>query len=263
MHHNKAMKGNGVYIDSGVSLYDYDYIRFHSCRMYNPTASGGRVPEVYKPTILGGLTLDSCWLGETDTTGLVVVGHPAYYGLSRQVQCSWQLNKGLPIVPWLGFPVTAQFALSGGGSVAPGSFAMLQGNFSASLGSFSKPVSAINTANQVESYFLPTATGSTKLLAYVDADTFRSTQTVTGITDPGLENCKLYPNPAGNYLYLSGIREACRCELLDVQGRPLQSWALAPGTNLLEIAAYPAGLYLIRIEQEDGSRSAAYKVWKE
>lgn len=262
MHHNIAMKGNGVYIDGDATNY-YNYVRFHSCRMYNPSASGARVPEVYKPAIMGGLTLDSCWLGETDTTGLVVVGDPAYYALTRQVRCNWQLNKGLPVVPWLSFPVTAQFALSGGGSVAPGSFAMLQGNFSASLGSFSKPVSAINAANQVESYFLPTATGSTKLLAYVDADTFRSTQTVTGITDPGLENCKLYPNPAGNYLYLSGIREACRCELLDVQGRPLQSWALAPGTNLLEIAAYPAGLYFIRIEQEDGSWSAAYKVWKE
>lgn len=63
---------------------------------------------------------------------------------------------------------------------------------------------------------------------------------------------ELFPNPAQSQITIQCDEQIVRIEFMDVSGRVLQSSAVLPDNGILDISAYPAGIYLVRIETEGG-----------
>ncbi|MEX0967160.1 MAG: T9SS type A sorting domain-containing protein [Bacteroidia bacterium] len=82
---------------------------------------------------------------------------------------------------------------------------------------------------------------------------------VTTPTEPGYE-VEVYPNPATDRLH---VRIAAggkyRLELLDVQGRVLQS-EVSPGFSSFSVSSYPEGLYLIKATSQATGAVSVRKV---
>jgi hypothetical protein len=61
-------------------------------------------------------------------------------------------------------------------------------------------------------------------------------------------NVKLYPNPAVDMLYISGVKDA-RINIYDISGRSVYETNTAAETAKVNVAAYPKGIYLVRIQK--------------
>ena len=70
---------------------------------------------------------------------------------------------------------------------------------------------------------------------------------ITGVNAPDAAQVAVYPNPAADYLYLSGLQANQEVQLLDLSGRTVAATvADAQGLATVELAAVPAGEYLVR-----------------
>lgn len=72
----------------------------------------------------------------------------------------------------------------------------------------------------------------------------------TGISKLELTEVELQPNPANNYITLSGLPDAMPYQMLDMSGK-LWLQGNADNNRAIDISAVPAGVYLLRIEGED------------
>ncbi|MBK8950603.1 MAG: T9SS type A sorting domain-containing protein [Flavobacteriales bacterium] len=84
--------------------------------------------------------------------------------------------------------------------------------------------------------------------------------TGTGLDDADALRAAVFPNPAADVLMLQvdgGTPTAV--EVLDMQGRPLPVTGTAPRSApmQLDVAALPAGLYLVRVHSDDGRTGQA------
>lgn len=70
--------------------------------------------------------------------------------------------------------------------------------------------------------------------------------------EPGV-HFLLYPNPAHKEVCIQ-TKVSGRVEILDLQGRTLIPQHIMPGNNWLDISRLPAGLYIIAMETQEGSR---------
>lgn len=71
------------------------------------------------------------------------------------------------------------------------------------------------------------------------------------------------PNPTRNQILISGIEEKTIVSLLDTQGKTLQQQASAGNNVRMNLAAYPTGIYYVKIIGENNSVIAIKKIVKE
>lgn len=73
--------------------------------------------------------------------------------------------------------------------------------------------------------------------------------------EPTLKKAPLvYPNPAADLIYIKA-EEALSFELVDLQGRSIQSGLLVPGENQVGLATTHKGIYLLRFADQQGKVS--------
>lgn len=246
MYNNKAWRYNGVYVINNFTT------NFLKCRFFNPDLSGAHTNEVYINNNVF-FQSDSCWFGESDTTGLMIKDASSAIALNRYVQCDWRVNNGAPIVA-LPFPVSAQFRLSTGASLPSYSFMMLQGRYSGTMGSFSPALASITSTGKVESIFTASGTGTANIMGIVDADTFKANVSVKlGLMDPSLAQLRIYPNPTQSILYIEGLPASCTLVLFDMLGKQVvQKVINESGVTQLDLAGLASGNYVVQISSSDG-----------
>lgn len=249
IYNNKAAKYNGMFGQALGSIPVGFVLR--KCRLFNPLSSGAHSNEevyVYNNCYLEA---DSCWFGESDTTGLLRKDASSSISLTRTVKCEWQINNGVPVTHFP-FPLTARFKLSTGAPMPMGSFQMLEGRFSGSMGAFTPAISLINTSNNVESIYKATSSGSASIMGIIDADTFKANLTVSGIEELGFEQVKIYPNPATDVIYLQGVEAGSTSELYDITGKLVKREQLMNTNAQVDIKSFPSGIFNLKITNKAG-----------
>ena len=246
MYNNKAWRYNGLYASTNYTT------NFFKCRFFNPDLSGAHTNEVYINNNVF-FQSDSCWFGESDTTGLIIKDASSAIALNRYVQCDWRINNGAPIVA-LPFPVSAQFRLSTGASLPSYSFMMLQGRYSGTMGSFSPALASITSTGKVESIFTASGTGTANIMGIVDADTFKANVSVKlGLMDPSLAQLRIYPNPTQSILHIEGLPASCTLVLFDMLGKQVvQKEINESGVTQLDLAGLTSGNYVVQISSSEG-----------
>lgn len=226
-----------------------------NCRLFNPQPGGAHTNEV-----LAGqksfISSDSTWWGESDTTGIILYdGILTTLQLHSWAKAFWTVNGGLPITGLSTFPVTGAFRLNSSSPLAPASFPMLQGDFSASAGSFLPATSMMTAANEISSdYTSPSITSGTNIRVIVDADTFNYTATVTGTSVDELttkHRFSIAPNPATAQLHIYAVSNATVC-ITNIMGSKIMESPVVPGDNILDIGGLTPGTYLLQWMDEDG-----------
>lgn len=74
----------------------------------------------------------------------------------------------------------------------------------------------------------------------------------------GSDEISLYPNPAKNWLYITGNLDGAEIQLIDVQGRQQQATSIAG--NRIDISKLPSGIYFVRIIKEDLSETKVLSI---
>lgn len=72
----------------------------------------------------------------------------------------------------------------------------------------------------------------------------------TGISKVELTDVELQPNPANNYITLSGLPDAMPYQMIDMSGK-LWLQGRVDNNEAIDISAVPAGVYLLRVEGEE------------
>jgi hypothetical protein len=204
---------NATFSGRGMALYNdsltgtSSIITINNARIFNPKSDNSRHNEFYNAQAVSAFLSDSTWWGESDTTGLIYNTPTATVALRSWIVCEWSLNGGLPIGMAATFPVEAQFQLYTGAAIPSGMFSMLEGYFTADSGKFTPYIAKINSANIVRNiYNVPITTGGDKIIAFVDADSFKQSVYVLGLgiapSKSFVHGISVFPNPATNYLTL-------------------------------------------------------------
>ncbi|MBL7806840.1 MAG: T9SS type A sorting domain-containing protein, partial [Saprospiraceae bacterium] len=60
------------------------------------------------------------------------------------------------------------------------------------------------------------------------------------------------PNPADQYISISGITHPGRYDILDYYGKTVQSGNISGGDQIILLQSLPAGVYLFRVETSGG-----------
>ncbi len=72
---------------------------------------------------------------------------------------------------------------------------------------------------------------------------------------------QIYPNPAADYLTISGARPGSQVDIFSATGRLYQRVAMTGDEQTVEVSAWPAGMYGLKIQQPNG-RFEVYKFLK-
>lgn len=257
---------------TGVKMLSNSYI-------YNPDSNGKRNYEINGER----LTSSGCWFGNSDTARVIQM-NPAFRSsaIPNYVVAKWSLNRGKTLTAKdTIFPVQAGFRLNTGAALPAGSCRWLEGGFKATGGgAFIDSTSKINTTDTVQSYYRsfiagPTST-SVDFLAWVDADTFKTTRivwgrdtttkkdTTTSIAIAQLNELQVfvYPNPAKDVLFISGSPMGSKARLYDALGKQVIYHPIISEVSAMPIHYLPAGTYFLRITATNGAVGTA-KVLKE
>jgi hypothetical protein len=268
---NQALKGAAIY--GTASVIPKISLSYGGFSIYNPRPDGSRQNEIYADYFTspgsGGYNVEirNCWFGDSDTTGLFdyekTTGKKLLSSsVFRYAVIDWVLNDGKPIGFSPSFPLSAKFRLNTGDSLAYGSLPLLSGNYSSSIGSFSPSTASMEYKNTITSTYTASTAGITDIMAIIDADTFSIKQSVSSIAEAGFEQVKLYPNPATDELYIQGVEQGSVLDLYDMAGRLLKSEQLINNKTVLDVKPLVAGLYLLKITNQEGKVGTA-RVLKE
>lgn len=77
-----------------------------------------------------------------------------------------------------------------------------------------------------------------------------------GISENDFDKIIVYPNPASNKLYISGVKSSCNFEIFDLWGRVILHGEVI---NEIDIAGIEQGIYILRIN--DKNRTYDKKIW--
>lgn len=231
-------------------------VTLKNVRFYNPQKSAHHRIELNmaRDTKPKNFHTASCWWGNSDTSGLIRVDPFNSISMPDYAIADWKLNNGLPVGSLSSWPVSATMKLNTGASLPPGSFPMLNAQFSPiGGGSFSAASVPINTANTMSSTYTKPGSGTYPLRALIDADTFRANSDGLSITIPGAGlELKAWPNPLKDKLQVSGLTEGCRLIIYNAAGQQLiQQTATIPFPGL-DLSALPAGIYLLQVSSPEG-----------
>jgi len=261
-----GISGNTVADDSLAGI-SFMYIYLLNCYVFNIDTTGIRKNEIdiFRVNSLG------TWFGQSDTTNLIKA-HFAR-GIPNYVVANWSLNRGktLSSADTL-FPVQAGFRLNTGAPLAAGSCRWLEGRFRATGGgAFIDSISSINSTDTVQSmyrsFLAPPLNKNIDFLAWVDADTFRTTRLVWGrdttvkkdtTTHIALEQLNqmkvlVYPIPATNELHIAGAPIGSQAQLYDIAGKLLLSQTIAGDDTVLPLVHLPSGQYILHLKTKTGA----------
>lgn len=257
---NKYSSTNGanIYVRIPQSSIVFDSIgtmeiSMKNVRMYNPTSTGTRQKEVsiidtVKPVKFHN---EGCWWGNSDTTGLIVIGAGTDFTMPNWAVAKWY---GVPFGT-SGSQVRAQMQLNTGAPLPPNCFKGLEGKFSATAGSFPAPTTVINAGNLIASDYYYPASGPFSITASVDADTFRANNKgALGIKEPGYTTVKVFPNPTTDEVHISNLPAGITLHIFDASGRIVmqRGYLEAQPELVIPVADWPAGVYTINLyNQQD------------
>ncbi len=72
----------------------------------------------------------------------------------------------------------------------------------------------------------------------------------TGIQKIPLEGVELMPNPANQYILITGLPEAMPCQIIDVNGKVCAQRKNLDNAESIDISRLAAGVYILRLESE-------------
>jgi hypothetical protein len=273
--YNKAPRGAGA---SVLRSRDEPILPIHGMNMtnshfYNPLPDGSRQNEIYVNE-LAYVYIDGCWFGSNDTAGLIS-GTPSeawyFYPGQDYAVSHWQFNNG--VAPKKGdtlLPVSTWFTYSDGKPLKKGALSWMQGSsYTASLGRFLDETPRIDLDDTLRGWYLSYAyakgdTGSkpVSFTCVIDADTFRGTYAIWGrdslssvsIAAVSLPQIKVYPNPAHQYIEVSGAYLGMAYTITDITGKEVVRAALSPD-NRIEVGGLPRGVYTLQLYDGNGNRA--------
>jgi hypothetical protein len=239
----------------GPGTYGRHIVRMHNVRMYNPLASAARAKEIALHNQFKGRSRpayfysDACWWGNSDTTGLFQLDTGTYFSMPTWAVTQWSAT---PFGTALS-NVRSQMKLNTGAALPSSSLSGLQADFWATAGTFSAPTATINASNYLASdYYFPTS-GSYKVYAAIDADTFKPSTKALGI--PYLlptTKISIYPNPILDYLHLESINPIGAIRIIDSKGQTVLEANIPSNKHSLEVSSLAKGMYWIIITGTDG-----------
>lgn len=242
-------------------------VKFNSTHFFNPKADGTRQAEIFNspslPFSLINFTSDYCWWGSNDTTNMIGNRVGTNSGIITSfVKSTWLLNLGNPINPYAStFPLSVDFRLNDGSKMDSLTLRHIQASFTATNGSFNPSHGWIDTLNYIRSTFtVPNNTDSIKIMAWVDADTFRTGKIgVIGleIKNATVSNIKLYPNPANELIYIANAAIGSSVQLFDIQGRLLIQSTITEPIESIYLSKLAVGNYIIQITEPKGQKISA------
>lgn len=246
--------------------------------IYNPDSSGRRNFETYIHGSSGN------WYGNTDTSNIIKASPIYKIVLYSYVVCDWSVNRGKVLgAADTVFPISAHFRLNNGKPLPKTGYTWLKGTFRASGGgSFLDSIVQKSSFSDTlmgwyKSFSSPTpSTRNIIFMAWVDADTFRTTQlvwskvapadttgtSISSTTQLNALKVQVYPMPAKVYLHISGAPVGTMARLYDMSGRMVQQELLLQSESQLHIAKLPVGHYILQLRTYDGAEANA-KVLKE
>lgn len=277
---NKAGKSGNALGDDSIAViggwHTGSIFNATNCYFYNPDSNGKRNFEINAFRFIS----TQCWFGNSDTTGIIKTSDARL--VYDYVVADWSLNRGktLGSADTL-FPVQAGFRLNTGAPLSAGSCRWLEGHFRATGGgAFIDSISTINTTDTVQSmyrsFIAPPLNKNIDFLAWVDADTFRTTRLVWGrdttttkdtTTHIALEQLNqmkvlVYPIPATSELHIADAPIGSKAQLFDIAGKLVLSHSIISNDAVLPVQNLPSGQYILRITTVNGAVAVA-KVSKE
>jgi hypothetical protein len=235
-------------------------LRMRNIRIYNPLVSAARAKEIALHNQFKGRSRpayfysDACWWGNSDTTGLFQLDTGTYFSMPTWAVTQWSAT---PFGTALS-NVRSQMKLNTGATLPSSSLSGLQANFWATAGSFSAPTATINASNYLASdYYFPTS-GSYKVYAAIDADTFKPSTKALGV--PYLlptTKISIYPNPILDYLHLESINPIGAIRIIDSKGQTVLEANIPANKHSLELSSLAKGVYWIIIRGADGVAGTA------
>ena len=93
-------------------------------------------------------------------------------------------------------------------------------------------------------------TGGTEVTATVSA-TIKLNQTSQGPPVETSGNVLLFPNPAGNFVRISGVREAS-VSVVDIAGKCCLHIDSYESSNIIDLSFLPVGIYVVQVAHQEG-----------
>lgn len=256
---------SAIYNTSGSAPVN---IRFNSTHFFNPKADGTRQAEIFNSPSLASSVInfnsDYCWWGQNDTTNLIADRPGTSSGkMTSYAMLTWLLNNGVAIDPMASsFPLSADFRLNDGTKMDSLTLRSIKGVFTANKGSFNSGTSYIDTLNYVRSvYKAPVGADSISVLAYVDADTFKSAKiAVFGVSNIAHKNTntsiKVYPNPATENITIADAVTGTKINLYSIDGRLLQQKTSSNNIEQMNLSNIPNGTYILQLIDPSGQKAS-------
>ncbi|MEI8279718.1 MAG: T9SS type A sorting domain-containing protein [Bacteroidota bacterium] len=65
----------------------------------------------------------------------------------------------------------------------------------------------------------------------------------------------IYPNPTNSILHIDDLKESATYHILNMLGQSVQQGSLQQGANIISIAAFPAGIYILELSNAQGVKT--------
>jgi hypothetical protein len=255
---------SAVYNTSGATPTN---VKFNSTHFFNPKADGTRQAEIFNsPSLTSSIinfTSDYCWWGQNDTLNLIANRAGTNSGtITSYVILTWLLNNGNPIDPLaFKFPLSADFRLNDGTKMDSLTLRSIKGVFTSDKGKFSPSTSYIDTINYVRSVFLaPVGADSVSVMAYVDADTFRSEKIAMvglSVTNKNLtSSIKVYPNPATESINVADAATGTKITVYSLDGRMIHQQISSSNIENIKLSNQAAGTYILQLIDPNGQKAS-------
>lgn len=250
-------KGMAIYNDT-ISGSAAPIVKIANARIFNPTQLFKRTNEIFNADGVK-FSSDSTWWGESDTTGLIQNAGSATTSLGSWIVADWSINKAAPIGYATTFPIEAYFKLNSGAAIPAKMFWMLKGLYACDHGTFAPDTADMMGTNIISTdYTSSDTTRLVNIIATVDADTFRHSQVITGLSIDNLQSgeksyFEIYPNPATTFVNIKAehAHQATTVKVYDLMGKIMLKKDLLFKYNAEQIQTnFPAGLYIIELTRD-------------